>query len=648
MFPRVMFIPCIDHYEGASMQNRKPFILWMSVVVIILALPLWSAANEKKAAITLSVDATEAPRKIYHVHESVSVNPGTLTLFYPKWIPGEHGPTGPVVDVAGFKITAGEKTLSWRRDLVEMYAVHCEVPDGVTSLDVSFDFISPPPEAKFTAGASASANLAVINWNQVVWYPLSVRPDNITVTPSIRLPQGWKYATALTTKRSSGGLIEFEPVSLTMLIDSPLQSGKYLRKIDITPASGVHHSLDLLSDGEAALQISPQHIAEYKNLVVEANALFGAHHYNHYDFLFTLSDQVAHFGLEHHQSSDDRVGERTLIDRLLFTARAGLLPHEFVHSWNGKYRRPAGLATGDYSTPMKDDMLWVYEGLTEYLGDVLTARSGLYTPEEYRERLAAVAAGLDNRPGRTWRPLQDANDEAQLLYDARIDWDSWRRATDFYDEGELIWLEADVTIRNITKGKKSLDDFCKSFHGGKSDGPELKPYSFDDVVRTLNETALYDWKKFFTTRLTSLSPHAPMGGIEQGGWKLVYRDSMNIYQKASEQSRGRMDCRFSIGAYVGNDGNLQDVIPGTPAAKAGLAPGMIVVAVNGRKFSPDVFREALKAGMSAPEPLDILATNGEFYATYHIDYHGGERYPYLERNPARKDMITNIISPNGR
>ncbi len=391
--------------------------------------------------------------------------------------------------------------------------------------------------------------------------------------------------------------------------------------------------------------MSPAQTAAYRQLVLETTALFGAHHFGHYDFLYTLSDQVAHFGLEHHQSSDDRVSERTFLDDSLRRRAAGLLPHEFVHSWNGKYRRPADLATGDFSTPMKDDLLWVYEGLTEYLGNVLTARSGLRAPEEYRENLALVVAGLENRPGRGWRPLQDTNDEAQLLYNARSDWDALRRGVDFYDEGDLIWLEADVTIRQLTNGRKSLDDFCKTFHGGASGSPSVKPYTFEDVAGTLNEIAPYDWKGFFTMRLQALGPHAPMEAIEKSGWRLVYRDTPSGMHAAVEASRKTTDLQYSLGILLQEDGIMQDVIPGMPAAKAGVGAGMKIIAVNGRKYSSDIIRDALRLGKATTGPLELLVANGEFYKTYAVEYHGGERYPYLERDSSKPDVLSSIISP---
>ena len=532
--------------------------------------------------------------------------------------------------------------LPWRRDLEEMYAIHCDVPPGVEAIDVSFDFILPPQAQRFSSGASSSAKLLVLSWNQVVLYPDTAKPGDITVSPSLTLPEGWQYASALTAAGNSGRPIRFAPVSLTTLVDSPVMSGAYLRRIDLTPASGAPHFLNVVSDNESALAMSADQIAAHRRLVVEASALFGARHYDRYDFLYTLSDQVAHFGLEHHQSSDDRVAERTLLDDDLRKISADLLPHELVHSWNGKYRRPAGLATGDFSTPMKGELLWVYEGLTQYLGKVLTARSGLRTPEEFRDDLALLTARLDNRPGRQWRPLQDTGDEAQLLYYGRSDSDALRRSVDFYDEGDLIWLEADVTIRQLTKGKKSLDDFCRRFHGGENGAPAVKPYTFEDVVSALGEIAPYDWKTFFTTRLQSLAPHAPMVGIEKSGWRLAYRNTPNALQKARDGVNESTDLRYSLGFSLREDGTLSDVIPGTPA-KAGAASGMKIIAVNGRKYSADIIRDALKAGLKSSAPLELLAENGEYYQTLAVDYHGGERYPYLERDSSQPDVLSSII-----
>jgi predicted metalloprotease with PDZ domain len=596
---------------------------------------------------TLFVDATDAPRNLLHAREAIPVSPGPLTLFYPKWIPGEHGPTGPVIDLAALRISAGGAALPWRRDLEEMFAVRLEVPAGVSRLDLAFDFILPPDPEGFSSGASSSSQLAVVSWNQVVLYPLGVRPDDFVLTPSLRLPTGWHYATALREAGADGATIRFAPVSLTRLVDSPVQAGAHFRRIALTPDRQPPVFLNLSAESEAALGISAETTMAYRRLVTEATALFGATHYDHYDFLFTLSDNVAHFGLEHHESSDDRNDERTLIDDDLRRYHADLLPHEYVHSWNGKYRRPAGLATGNYSAPMHDDLLWVYEGLTEYYGEVLTARSGLRTAAEFREELAGVAASLDNRPGRTWRPLQDTADEAPLLYNSRYDYDALRRGVDFYDEGVLLWLEADVTIRRLSHGARSLDDFCRAFYGPPSGSPRVVPYAADDVVAALNGVAPHDWKGFFQQRLQSLSPRAPLGGVEAAGWKLVYKDTATSILKAGEAAHKNTNAYYSLGVIIGEDGALVDVVPGLPAAQAGLSPGMKLVAVNGRKYSAEILHAALKEGAAGPAggPLALLAENRDTFATYNVAYHGGERYPWLEAVPGQPDLLGAIAAP---
>jgi len=599
---------------------------------------------------TLFVDASDATRNLLHARETIPVAPGPLTLFYPKWIPGEHGPTGPVVDLAGLRISANGAALPWRRDLEEMFALHLEIPAGVSRLDLSFDFILPPDPEGFSAGSSTSAQLAVISWNQVLLYPLGIRPDDYMLAPSLRLPEGWKFATALRAAGQDGATVRFAPVALTRLIDSPVQAGAHVRRIALTPDRQPAVFLDLSAESEAALGISAENIMAYRRLVTEAEALFGATHYEHYDFLYTLSDNVAHFGLEHHESSDDRNDERTLIDDDLRRTEADLLPHEYVHSWNGKYRRPASLATGDYSSPMHDDMLWVYEGLTEYYGEVLTARSGLRTPGEFMEDLAGTAAYLDNRPGRTWRPLQDTADEAPLLYNSRSDYDALRRSVDFYDEGVLLWLEADVTIRRLSGGARSLDDFCRRFYGPPSGPPRVVPYAFADVVAAMNAVAPYDWQTFFLHHLQSLDAHAPLGGIEAGGWKLVFKDTPTSMLRSRESAHKNTNAYYSLGVTIGEDGALTDVVPGSPAARAGLSPGMKLIAVNGRKYGPDILHAALKEGAAGSAgrgaaPLALLAENRETFATHNVDYHGGERFPWLERVPGLPDLLTAIAAP---
>ncbi|HLX12445.1 MAG TPA: M61 family peptidase [Bacteroidota bacterium] len=611
----------------------------------LMAFAMFSAATVlAQSTITLSVDATEAPRKLLHSTESISTSGGAMTLYYPQWIPGEHGPTGPVTDVAGLKISIGGKEIAWKRDLVDMYAVHCDVPSGSDHVDVSFDFLLPASQSGFSSGASSSESLLILSWNQVVMYPLETRPENIMVTPGVKLPAGWKYGTALQGAHEKDGTIWFNAVNLNKLVDSPVLSSSHFKRVDLAPGSSTPQFLDMASDHDESLEITSEQTSDFQNLVKEAHALFGAHHYDHYDFLFTLSDQVAHFGLEHHESSDDRVSEKTLLDPAMWKSAGSLLPHEFTHSWNGKYRRPAGLATGDFSTPMKGDLLWVYEGMTQFIGNMLAARSGIWSPDEYRDQLATTAAYLDNEPGRTWRPLQDCADEAQLLYNSRGDWRAYRRGTDFYDEGNLIWLDVDVTIMQLTKGAKSIDDFTKIFHGGENTSPMVKPYTFDDVVTALNSVVKNDWNKFLTDRLQSLAAHAPLGGIENGGYKLVYKDTPNGMQRTYESTRHTDDESYSIGLVIGgSNGAVYDVLPGTPGFKAGMAPGMTILAVDGKKYSKEGLRDALKAAVKGSAKIDLLVQSGEFYRTYSIDYHGGPRFPYLVRDDSKPDLLSQVI-----
>ncbi len=595
-------------------------------------------------SIRLAVDLSDAPRNIFHSKLTLAARPGPLTLVYPKWIPGNHRPSGPIANLTGLKITAGGQSIKWQRDPIDMYAFHLEVPAGAKDLQVSFDTITSGDSAGAT-GAAASTNVLDLNWNQVVLYPQGTNSDAVEFEASVHLPAGWKFGTALPIKKQSDEIVEFNPVSLTQLVDSPLIAGDNYRQIglNLTREDPVH-VIDMVAESEAALAMTPQQTAAYHSLVAEAGALFGARHYTKYHFLYTLSDEVGHHGLEHHESSDNSVPERTLIDPELRLMEVGLLPHEFVHSWNGKYRRPAGLATPNYQEPMIGDLLWVYEGLTEYLGNVLTARSKLWTPEQYREALAETAAMLDHRAGRTWRPLEDTARSVQSLRLMGPRWQSWRRGLDYYPEGELIWLDVDTLIRRQTHGQKSLDDFCRLFYGGPGGPPKVVPYTFDDVVKTLNQVTPYDWEKLLKQRLNATGPHAPLNGIEQGGWRLVYNQNPSALVDAEEKQGKYLNAFYSLGFLVRENGELEDVIPGSPAYDAGIGPGMKLVAVNGRRWSKHVLRDALRASLEKEQHFDLLVENAEFFKTYSIIYSGGEKYPHLVRAEG-PDLLINILNP---
>ena len=621
------------------------------VVVFLLGSALgWGAclAQTKEDSATIAVDLRDAPRYVFHAQLSLPVKPGPLTLVYPKWIPGDHSPVGPIVDLTGLKMTAGGKEVAWRRDDVDMFAFHMDIPAGANRLDIKLDFLSPFEPSGSREQVAATPKLAVLNWYVALLYPQGTKSDDLTYAASLQLPNGWKYGTALPVSKEQAGEIDFAPATLTTMMDSPVITGAYLRDVDLSPGQTPQHMLHMAADDAAALEPSVSEVQHLRQLIAEEYALFGARHYRRYDFLLALTDHMSPDGVEHHESSDNRTPEGLFLDPDIREMHMDLLPHEYTHSWNGKYRRPAGLATPNYQEPMKGDLLWVYEGLTQYYGQVLTARSGFWTPERFRENLAATAAYLNDRPGRTWRDLQDTAVAAQLLYGAPTEGSSWRRGVDYYDESTLIWLEADSIIRHETKNKKSLDDFCRNFEGGEDTGPKLVTYTFEDVVAHMNEVAPYDWRKFFEKRLQSHGPGAPLEGIENSGWKLVFTDVLNDHQRSAEAAEGTVDVQFSLGFFVHTPGGpggseILDVIPGSPAAQVGLAPGMQLIAVNGRKWGPDLLRDAIRRAKGNSEPIELLAQNGDYFHTYRIDYHGGERYPHLEPASGKTDVLTEIV-----
>jgi predicted metalloprotease with PDZ domain len=615
------------------------------VLALLLLCSAVLRAQGSAAPITLSVDAREAPRGILRAQLTIPVRSGPLTLLYPQWIPGEHGPTGPISDLVGLKIRAGGQEIPWQRDPLDMYSFHCQVPNGVQALEVSLDFLSPLSTSGFTAGASSTPLLAVIHWNQVLLYPQGRKASEWTYAPQLRLPDGWKFGTALAVKQQDDTGIQFQPVSLEALVDSPLIAGRYFREVPLGVADGRSHAIDIVADHAASLELKPDAEAGLRRLISEAGALFGARHYDSYHFLLTLSDDVAHFGLEHHESSDDRLSEDMLADSREAAALGSLLPHEYVHSWNGKYRRPAGLATANYDQPMDTGMLWVYEGLTTYWGYVLAARSGLWSPEDFRSRVAQRAAVLDHRGGRTWRSLEDTAVSAQLLYAARPAWADWRRGTDFYDEAALIWMEVDVILRQKSHGRYSLDEFARRFCGGKSGGPAVVPYTLPDIVAILTEMVPNDWNRFFMEQLNATAAAAPLGGIEGSGWRLVYRDYWPGRDHRAAGDELTADLPFTLGMTVGREGKIEDVSLDEPADKAGLAPGMRIVAVNGQKYSAEQLHQAIQEAQDSPIAIELLVENRESYQTYRLDYHEGERYPALERDPSKPDLLDEILQP---
>jgi predicted metalloprotease with PDZ domain len=614
------------------------------ICLAICSIESWAAGPN----VTISVDVTNAPRKIFHASLKIPATTGDLTLYYPKWIPGEHAPDGPVTDLTGLFFKANGQTLKWRRDLLDGFTIHVEVPNGVTEVQAELDFLSPATfEGGFSAGSSATDKLAVISWNQVLLYPKGWKSDDITYTASLKIPDGWKFGTPLPITSQSGNEIHFAPASLTTLVDSPVITGEFLKVVPL--AQDPQTEMDIAADSAAALD-APQAVwDQYRSLVDQAQKLFGAHHYRDYHFLYTLSDHVAHFGLEHHESDDSRVDERALVDDTSRKLAAGLLPHEYVHSWNGKYRRPYNLYQTDFSKMQEGSLLWVYEGMTQYLGNVLAARSGLKNQEQYRDMLAASAANLDYKPGREWRSTEDTAIAASILRGGNPAWANWKRGQDYYQEGELFWLDADTTIRKLTDNKKSLTDFLHIFLAkGGNTGPLIVTYNRDELIADLNQVVKNDWATFIHDRVDAINPHADLAGIEQGGYKLVFTDKPTRSARTIASTGGRrggIDVWYSIGIRVNNEGNITDVRWNGPADKAQLFPGQKIIAVNGNIFSGEALRTAIKDAKGKTEPIHLILQGDTFVTTADLDYHDGERYPSLVRVDGTPDYLDDITKP---
>ena len=594
--------------------------------------------------IKLAVDATDLPHAIFRVRETVPVEgPGPLTLLYPQWLPGNHSPTGPINKLGGLVITAGEERLEWRRDPVDVYAFHVDVPAGVHALDLDFQFLSPVSHSEGRIVMTPA--MLNVEWNTVALYPAGYYSRRIMVEPSVTLPDGFRLATALETASSTGATTTFKPTSFNTLVDSPLIAGRNFQSFDLDPGGPARVSLDVITDRPDQLAAKPEQIAAHKALVQQAYKLFASHHYDHYDFLLSLSDKMGGAGLEHHQSSEDGTTPKYFTDWDKTEAGRDLLAHEYTHSWNGKFRRPADLWTPNFNTPMRDSLLWVYEGQTQYWGYVLAARSSLLTRQQALDAIAATAATYDHRVGRAWRPLEDTTNDPIIAMRRPLSWLSWQRSEDYYSEGELVWLDADTLIRQLSGGKRSLDDFAKAFFGVNDGGFVTDTYTFDDVVRTLNSVQPHDWAGFLHQRLQGRGPGAPLDGLGRGGYRLIYTDGQSDYQKSVETERKNTDLAFSIGVVIGKEGVLGEVIWDGPAFKAGLTEGTQIVAVNGDAYSVDDLKDSIRNAKGSNAPIELLVKDNDQFRTVRIDYHDGLRYPHLERISAGSAQLDEILEP---
>jgi len=635
------------------------------VLAANMAIAFAASCAFAQGPIKITADLSEAPRRLYHAEIDIPVKPGPLALTTPKWIPGNHRPTGPVDDITGVVFTANGETLKWRRDDVDLYEFHLTVPKGVSSVHAHLDCI---------VTARVSDHMAVLEWEKLLLYPADKPGKDIPIVPSVTVPAGWGIGTALQpigtsapppttgvneqdhTPPAGAVTTQYAATTVEQLEDSPVIAGQYFHELALAPELPVKHYIDVVADLPGDQDLSAEYIARISNLVREAIAAYASHHYNVYHFLLTLSDVAGGEGLEHGQSSDNGEGEKSFTN----PARGDdLLPHEYTHSWNGKYRRPARLYQPTFATPEQGDLLWVYEGMTQYMGNVLGARSGLVSRQEYLSTIANTAATLDYKAGRDWRSTEDTAISASILRGGSPEWSNWKRGQDYYQEGTLVWLDADTKIRQLTGNKKSLTDFQQIFLAkGGDTGPLILPYELPEIVADLNTVAPYDWNRFFQEKVNSISVHADTDGITQGGYKLVYLDHPPVERGAAAAGRGfgGPNVWYSLGLRIGGGGGgrggtvtgggtIADVRYGSPADDAKLYPGQQIIAINGQAYSGDALSAAIKNAVGKTEPIHLVIEHEGAVTNVDLNYHDGEKYPTLVRVDGTPDYLSDIAMP---
>ncbi|SEM21517.1 glycyl aminopeptidase. Metallo peptidase. MEROPS family M61 [Pseudoxanthomonas sp. GM95] len=596
--------------------------------------------------IALAVDASDTTQGIFRVHESIPVQAGKVTLLYPEWIPGAHSPSGPIAQLAGLKFTAGGQPLAWKRDPYDVYAFHVDVPAGATTLEADFQYLSSRG-----GGFQMTDKMLMLDWDQMSLYPAGYYTHGIQVQPRVTLPAGWQFGSALRAASKDGATTVFNPVPYNTLVDSPIYAGLHFKQVDLTPKGGAPVMLDIVADDAKDLEMTPEQLAAHKALPEQATRLFGSHHYDHYDFLFSLSDQLAGNGLEHHQSSENGLDTNYFSGWKDNPTDRDLLAHEFTHSWNGKFRRGADLATPNFSEPMGDSLLWVYEGATQYWGFVLTARSGLWTPQQFRDALAMVAANYDrNRVGFNWRTLEDTTNDPTAAHRAPLPYRSWQMSEEYYSAGQMVWLQIDARLRALTSGKKSLDDFAKAFFGVDDGSYVTHPYTFEDVLAALDGVAHDDWAGFLKAHVQTVQPSL-LDGLAASGWKLVYTDTPSEYEAQynshPQSARHRYNFAWSIGLTMNDDGTVNDVRWDGPAFKAGVSTGAKLVAVDGHEYSADALKQAITESKGTSKPVTLLLQFQGSMRTVQVDYHDGLQYPHLVRVEGTPDYLSESIKKKG-
>lgn len=594
--------------------------------------------------ISLDVDARDVERRIISIRERIPISGGgELTLLYPQWLPGNHRPSGAIDRLAGIKMSANGKTLSWRRDPVNVYAFHVTAPDGASSIEVDAQYLSPTNDDQ--GRVEITPDIADLQWNSLILYPAGYPSDGIKIDLSLRLPKGWSFASALTpqTGVAKSGKVKFSETTLEILVDSPMFAGGHYKRVDLGGAGETPVHLNMFGDNDEMIAASAKQIELHRHLVEQADRLFQARHYDHYDFLFAVSDRLGGIGLEHHRSSENATNGKYFTEPDKVPRNWSLMPHEYTHSWNGKFRRPADLYTKNFDVPMRDSLLWVYEGMTQYWGRVLAARSGMWSRQTALDAMADTAATYAYRAGRAWRPLEDTTNDPIILARRPQAWTSWQRREDYYSEGLLIWLDADTLIRERTGGAKSLDDFAALFFGTEPGRITPLTYTFDDIVNTLNAVMPYDWAAFLKKRIDESGGPAPLDGVVRSGWSLVYNDQPNPYSNAYERDHERTSFIYSLGFTVDDDGGLYEVQWDGPAFDAGMKVGDTIVAVDNQEFSAERVTKAIKRAEKSKAPIKFLLKSGETFRTASVAYHDGLRYPHLVRKEGAMDLLAAIF-----
>ncbi|QIG81365.1 M61 family metallopeptidase [Stakelama tenebrarum] len=578
--------------------------------------------------IMLNVDATDVEQGIFHVRETIPVaQAGPMVLLYPSWLPGKHASRGEIEKLTGLTITANGETVPWVRDSVDVYAFHLDVPEGVDTLELSFQFTSAV--AGNQGRIVVAPSMMNLQFPSVSLYPAGYFTRQIPIEATVTYPEGWTARSGLPAT-NRGSVYSYEPTNYMVLVDSPVFAGRYFREWELTDRV----DLNVFADAPEQLAAATDEMIEtHRALVEQAVKLFGTQQYDQYEFLLALTGEMGGIGLEHHRSSENGVDtdyfsgwENALGDR-------GLLPHEFVHSWNGKYRRGEDLWTPDFRTPMRDNQMWVYEGQTQFWGVVLAARSGMIPKEDVLGLLAFYAAIYgEGRAGRQWRPLIDTTHDPIIAARKPKPWTSWQRSEDYYVEGLLIWLETDAKIRELTGGEKSIDDFARAFFGSGRDGDWGEvTYDFAEVVDTLNGVVAWDWDSFLTERVYDVNPDVPLAGFTENGYRLVFTETPNSYMRNYESQRNRVHLGYSIGLVVSGSGNITEVTWGGPAFEAGLDVADDLIAVNGTAYSNAGLKAAVTAAKDSSDPIRLTVRSGDRIHEVVIDYHGGLRYPRLEK-----------------